>query len=325
MENIGTFENKLSTILSEGFIDENYLAQVGRLYNGVQNGDLVGVGLNGSFKDAVKANCDPTWNEGDLLDQNTWSLANIAIYKKFCSESLEAELKRNQPIDGIEGNGPVERLISDNLAKAFNESVIAQGFFGDVDSTTDGVSAIDGILTKVVDYTGTRAGQRTTVTNQSKADMNTGTTAIDYMESLIDDAPLALKGQTDQIIVMTDAMARAISYNMKVNKGIYINEQWSAILGGMKVGEYSGIKVVVIPTLDAVIAQLGATDTFYQKPYVALYTTESNLMFGTANGATAGVADVKIKDDFVSQNTYAMVKYSLGVAVPNANLFQILY
>lgn len=323
MENIAKLSKVAVDVLTDGFYNEDYLAQVGRIYSNVVTGDLLATSLVGDFTSSVTPDCNPTWVAGDVAANKTWSIAPIAIYEKFCVDTLEAEYKRGQGVDGIEGNAPVEALITAKLTSAFKSTVLGNAFLGDVDSTTNGINHIDGIFTQAVDVVGTDPARRTQVATQTRAAFNTGVTAIDYMEQLIDDAPSTVKGADDQILVITDALAAAIRYNTVVNKGIYMDNQWTALFGGLKVGEYNGIKTVVVP-LANIVAKLGSSDLFYQKPYLALYTTESNIAFGTSNNAEAGVASVKIFDDMAAQDTKALVKFTLGAALASDRM-QILY
>lgn len=323
MEKKARLNKTIVDVLTRGFFDENYLSAIGKIYQGVVSGDIIASSLVGDFKSSVVPECDPTWVAGEVASNKLWSVSPIAIYKKWCADTLDAEYKRNQPVDGIEGNDPVEALIADQLTSAFKSTVLANAFYGDKDSTTAGLSAIDGIFTQAVDAVNAGQGVRVTVATQTRAAMNTGTTTIDYLEQLIDEAPENVKGASDGIIVMTDAMAASLRYNTVVNKGINVDGQWNSLFGGLKMGEYAGIKVVVVP-LQAIVAKMGATDLFYQKPYTALYTTESNICFGTSNSAEAGVADVKIVDDFAAQDTKGLVKFTLGAALAT-NDFAILY
>ena len=323
MENIGNLAKQLNVILSEGLASENFLAKVGTLYTGIQNGDLVGTNIAGSFADAATASCNPTWAEGDVMDTKTWSLANIAIYKKFCNETLASELKRNQPLDAI--GSPAEELIKAQLTESFIQSVVANGFLGYTGSSTAGLKSIDGIFTQMAVMATADPTKKVEIATNTKAAMNAGVTAVDVLENLIDAGSAKLHAASDQILVMTDAMWRAVSYNLKVNKGVYVENQWKALFGGVKETEYDGIPVIVIPTLDGIIANMGADDLFYKKPYLAAYTTKSNILFGSQNTVEAGLADVKVQEDFAAQDTKALVKYSLGAVVANPAYFVLAY
>lgn len=323
------FIKELSVLLAKDFAKDNWLNAIGKAYTGIINGDNVGIMSTGNFKDAQIAGCDPEWGTPNDPSTETWSLNNFMIAKKFCYDSLIPELKRYQALYELSSNDAAKAWITAYLEKAFAESVLAHGFFGDVTADAgSGIEGMNGIVTQMLNYVSdgkADASQVTAITTNTKAYLKTGTNAVDTVEALIDDAPAAVKASKDAIIIMNQAMYDALAYNLKINKGIYIESQWSALFGGLKETTYNGYKLVVIPELDGIMAQLPSTSPLYGKSGLAIFTTTDNLLFGTTSDEEVGVSKVQIEDNFAMQATLALVKYSLGAVVADAKGFQIAY
>lgn len=318
------FIKELSILLMKDFNKDTFLNVFGKTYNGLQNGDNVGIMPTGTFSDAVIASCNPNFTDPKGISTGKWVLNNFMIPKQFCYDNLITELKRNEKIYDLQSNEAANAWMTQYVEKAFVDSVIAKTFFASTDSSdnvTTGLDGINGILTTMLaQVSGGEAdgSQVVPVATQTKAWAKTGTNAIDLLENLIDAAPASVKRSDDAVIVVTQALYDALSYNLRVNKGIYVDAQWDAMFGGLKTTTYNGYTLVVIPALDGLIEEMQSGDQFYGKPIIAFMTTKSNIMIGSQGDEEAGVSDVDIFDDKNTQTTKVLVKFSLGVHIPDA-------
>lgn len=325
------FIKELSIYLAKDFNKETFLNKIGKTYTGILNGDKVGIFSQGSFMDAVVASCNPTFSAPKNIAQQTWSLGNFGIYKEWCFDDLNAELKRNQKLYDLESNEAAQKWITEYMEKAFVESIIAKAFLASTDpsaNVTSGLNGINGILPQMINYVSgglADGSQVVPISTNSKAWGKTGTNAVDILETLIDAAPASVKASANAEIIMTQAMYDAVAYDLKLNKGIYVESQWEALFGGLRETTYNGYKVVVVPALDGIIEQLQSGDQFYGKPLIAIMTTSDNLLFGSSSDEEAGVADVDVFDDKKTQTTNAKVNYSLGAVVADPKGFSIAY
>lgn len=325
------FIKELSILLVQDFVRENWLAKIGRTYTGIMDGDNAGIASKGSFKDAVEASCDPEWTDPDTFATQKWSLGKFMIPKKFCYDNILPEIRRHQSLYNLSEDEAARTWMTSYLENAFAEAVIAKGFFASKNSgdyTTAGFGGIDGILTQMKNYVAggeADTDQVTAISTNTKAWLKTGTNAIDVIENVIDDAPASVKGSDDAILIVNQTFFDCLSYCLRIAKGINIESQYSDTFKGLKTATYGGYELVIIPQLDAVMAQMVSGDAWYGKAGVVIFTNKSNLLFGTSSTEEAGVADVAISEDFKSQSTLALVKFSLGAVVADPKGFQIAY
>ena len=110
-----------------------------------------------------------------------------------------------------------------------------------------------------------------------------------------------------------------------VNFGINIDGQWTSLYNGLKETKWGGYNVVVIPGLDEAITATADKGVLNKKPFYGLFTTKSNLEFGVAGNAQAGIADVNVGEDPRTQTTLASAKFAIGAAIVDNNMAVVLY
>ena len=332
LEEIGKdFAVELSTILAQDFDRADYLGAIGTCYGGVLSGDKVAVINNGSFADSVVAGCNPAWGTPAGSTDATWELGNFMIAKQYCYDTMVPEIKRFEKLYELSTVEAAKKWISAQMESAFAQSVIARGFFGSTkaaDYTTAGFVGSQGLFTDALNAitAGTAdATQETAIATNTKAWLKTDMNAVNTLESLISDADADIKASPNAVIVINSDFWDAVGYNLKVNKGINIESQWTALFGGLKETTYEGYKVIVVPAIDAINKKMVTGDLFFGHPNIALFTTQDNMLFASASDERAGIGTVKVFDDDNTQTTRALVKYSLGAMIPNKKKFQLAY
>ena len=325
------FIKELSILLAKDFSKDTFINSIGKMYTGILNGDKVGILSQGDFKDSVVASCNPNFGDPSAIAQETWSLNNFMIAKQFCYDNILPEMKRAQQLYDLEANEAANLWMTQYVEKAFVESVIAKAFFASTeasDNVTEGLNGINGVMTQILNYVAdgsADAEQIVPITTNTKTWGKTGTNAVDVIENLIEAAPADVKASENAEIIMTQAMYDCLAYDLKINKGMYIESQWSALFAGLKESTYNGYRIVIIPALDGIINKLQSGDKWYEKPLIAVMTTSDNLLFGSTSNDEAGVSDTQIFNDPNTQTTKVLVKYSLGAVVADPKGFSAAY
>ncbi len=304
-------------------MNKNYLRSIGTFETGLLPGrDKVGLVNRPGYLEGVAAKCNPDYKTGGSIDNVEWELADIELPYKWCYSDIEAEMKRNQQLYDLESNDAFMKVIKDWMTIALVNNSIALGLFGDKTSSEPALQFIDGVIKRAIS-----TGHRTQVASgdQTMAKMISGMTAVEYVEQMLLEAPQKLKDAADKEIIMTQALWDAIHYNLTISKGIYIETQWNKLFEGFgNETKWHGYKVVVIPAIDDIIANISG-NVLAGTPYFAMLTTESNIRFGSINTKEAGVGDIDIWTERKEKMTYADVVYNIGVQLPQTDMVHLLY
>lgn len=325
----GSFVKELSKLILKDFSKETFLGSFGKVYNGIAENDKVGLfqTANG-FTKVVASSCNPDWQDADVVAETDWSLGNFMLPVAWCYDSLNVELRRLQSLYDLDENEAFQKYASEYLETALAQSIVAKAFFGSTNTadytTITGLGGVNGLLTQMDNYVtngDADASQKVSFTN-TKAALRTGTGAIDLLEDLIDSCP---EKSEDSVIVINQALYDDLAYVARVNKGVYFETQWSALFGGLKETTYNGYRVVIVPTLDKVLKQMGSGDKFANKRAIAIMGDRQNFMFGSITKEDAGIGTIDIWFEKNEQKEKGIVKYSLGVAIPDPKGFSYAY
>lgn len=324
---VGEYSPKINEVVTFGYFNEGYLAKIGKVYQNIIKGDKVSRTISMGWQGAVADSCEREYTETTLLADVEWDVANAFIGRKICYADIEAEFKRYNPVgEGILGNDPVEKLFTDQLTDSFNQSVLALSLFGTKGSTTDGLGLLDGIFTQMMTLAQTDSDRLTAFGTQTKAYARTNTNAVDAVLEMIDDASVELKGAKNRVIVMTDALWRAIQYNKRVAGGqVVTSDAYVDLIGGIRQYDFDGIPVLVSPIFDSIIAGMASgQDTLAGKPYFAALVNTDAIAFGSTGDREIGVGKVKLFNEDKENSTYGQISYSIGALVLDPKMFQIL-
>ena len=225
-------------------------------------------------------------------------------------------------IYNLSADRAIAKFIKDYMTTAVANSALAVAFLGDTTSQLTGaIKETDGIVKQSM--TGVKkvdlAGKNVAGGLSAKGD------AIGYMRKLVESASGALRQASDGVIIVTQALWDALADDTMVNFGINIDGQWTSLYNGLKETKWGGYNVVVIPGLDEAITATGDKGVLVKKPFYGLFTTKSNLEFGVAGNAQAGIADVNVGEDSRTQTTLASAKFAIGAAIVDNNMAVVLY
>ena len=323
MNIISNFERVLSTYLESDVLENaQYFNAIGTVIPDTVNGDVIVSLPKAGYLDAVKAGCKPTWVAGAAPTEKNWKLALAGIYVEWCADIFNKEITRMGNIYNLSADRAIAKFIKDYMTTAVANSALAVAFLGDTTSTLTGaIKETDGIVKQSM--TGVKH-----VDLEAKnvaGGLSTKGDAIGYMRKLVESASGALRQASDGVIIVTQALWDALADDTMVNFGINIDGQWTSLYNGLKETKWGGYNVVVIPGLDEAITATGDKGVLAGKPFYGLFTTKSNLEFGVAGNAQAGIADVNVGEDSRTQTTLASAKFAIGAAIVDNNMAVVLY
>ena len=315
MNIISNFERVLSTYLESDVLENaKYFNAIGTVMPDTVNGDVIVSLPKAGYLDAVKAGAAPT--------EKNWKLALAGIYVEWCADIFNKEITRMGNIYNLSADRAIAKFIKDYMTTAVANSALAVAFLGDTTSTLTGaIKETDGIVKQSM----TGVTHVDLAAKNVAGGLSTKGDAIGYMRKLVESASGALRQASDGVIIVTQALWDALADDTMVNFGINIDGQWTSLYNGLKETKWGGYNVVVIPGLDEAITATGDKGVLAGKPFYGLFTTKSNLEFGVAGNAQAGIADVNVGEDSRTQTTLASAKFAIGAAIVDNNMAVVLY
>lgn len=314
---------------------------------GQRNGEEVVV--VGEWGLALKAaqGCNPNYDDSLLPSTaQKWQIELWGIYEKVCLAEIRQILEQfdlRYDKDGdLTGNPYLTEVIIPRLEAAIKNEVMRILWLGDTTAATveDGgtlasedyvpfFNLIDGFWKRAVQAVTVDEARRTTIAANAEATLTAQKNAIrqagvatGILDNLIMDAPMEIRGSG--VIYMTQMLADALAYDIqKNNKGSEL--QWRSIFDGVKETTYQGVRVIVIPTLDRMIAKYEATEDgqALNNPFRAIYTLKENMLVGTTS--TTELVDVNVHYDAVTENTYMKAKDYIGAMIVEPELVQVAF
>lgn len=318
----------------------------------VQNGDPVG--LIGDLDDVgtAGAGCDPEYVEAGIADaQKRWELGDWEIPIKICYESLQGtiaewQLKTGTPVGDLTSTEFMTYIMRPALDRAMRQMIWRFGWFGDTtaETVTDGgiitdgldvekFKACDGIwkllyaiaannasqLTPIAANTAQAGGSITTAAQ--KAAMLTQGAATTLFDTILMDADSRITSNSDSIILVTKALADALTLDVK--KTYKQIMPWQVVFDGLKVSEYGGVKIAAVSIWDRMINAYENQGGYANKPYRAVYADIRNLQVGTNADGLISALDVWF--DRKERRNYIYATGKIGTMVVEDNLVHVAY
>lgn len=313
----------------------------------VKNGDPVAFLGEGNDVGIAGSGCDPTYNEYGVANaQKRWELGNWQIPLKICYESLqgtiaEYSLHTGTPVGDLNGTDFMSYIIRPALERQMKRMIWRFGWFGntDADTTENG-----GVLTKGVDKTlfttcdglfkrifaqGTKnasqvtaiaANEETTIAAQKAAMLKLGV-ATEIVDKMLMDADSRITSDPGAVILMTKAMADALTYDIK--KSYHDIMPWETLFEGLDVAKYNGVTIARISLWDRMINAYENTGTKLNKPYRAVYANINQLQTGT--NADGLISDLDIWFDKKERRNYIYATGRIGTQILEDDMFHAAY
>lgn len=346
--------NDLRKLIFLAFSSDESVGALLNILPNQHNGDKVGfVGEFGAIGKASNG-CDPTYGN-DLVStgEKTWDIKRWEVAEAICFADLENTLLKYAAKDGtsaqdLTDTDYMDNVVAPRLERAIKRLVLRFAFFGDKtasaysSSNTSGTLAqgvdaglfnlIDGIWKQAFTAVAANKLQRVTVDANTKATPAAQKTAIRaagvataLVDDLISSGSPALRQQEGQRIYMTQALADALTIDVRNNnKGSEL--QWEFVQNSFSVARYGGVEIVAIPFWDEIITSMlnnSTTHAAQDKPYRAIYTVKDNLLVGTPSSEMA--AELSIKFDDITRKNYIYASDALGAMIADENLAVVAY
>lgn len=334
----GTLVGELNQVIFTALVDPQAIGAIFDVQKGVATGDKVTrigeFGLVGK----MASGCNTDWDTADIVDAKSWLLGDFSADVALCWANIPAPFKRRlSNADGAntQRNEFVDKVLRPRLETAIRKMYLRLAFFADTRELSaiasdlkDAENAVyfkspfKGIFGQLADIVATHPEQLVTVDantedtrEEQKEAMYVAGVPMGIIDNLITNANPALRTVEDGVIYMTLAMADALEWDIKhSNKGSDL--QWEAIKYGVKVTQYNGIKVVVIPALDEII---NLYDESVASPYRAIYTSYSNMQFATQGEEE--IAELTIEYSAESKNLLMSALDHFGASIVQNDLF----
>lgn len=318
------FESVLADVLKEGLQSNDFINSIFTHIPNRTTGDKIYT-IPGGAAASVEASCNPEYVEGAVPSDETWTVKEGIIAKKWCWTQF-ADFKRGSTVldtDSIEvANETITNVMVDSFAKTISGLML----MGDTASNANpNFNLINGLFTQAQKkVAGGASARRTQISTNTKQALYSGKTAIEVLYALIDDAPAAVKANiNNSVIVVNDLLFRALRYNY-VNAGFHIDDQISTMLNGYRKYKFDGIDVVVVPQIDTVLASATSNDWYNGLAGLALLVDKGSALYATINSDSLADGAVSKYNDERTKETLVDIVYSVGVALASDN-FQIAY
>lgn len=316
------------------------------------------LGFIGEFGLLGKASqgCDPEYgNDLAATSEKTWDIKEWEIAEAICYTDLQATLARTAlksktSVADLTGTEYVDNILMPLLERAVKKLVLRFAFFGDknastydADDNTDGTlkpgvdagyfTLIDGFFARI--FAGVAAGSiarvtvaanaATTAAAQKAAILTAGAASGVLDELILNASPVLRQQGAAQRIYVSQALADAVSLDLKKNnKGSDL--QWEALFDGITKSTYNGVEVIALPFWDEIIGSYLQNNTntgALDKPYRAIMTIKDNLLVGSESENE--LADIQVFFDQKSQKNHILAKDTIGTLIGQDDLMVVAY
>lgn len=303
-------------------------------------GDLNDIGKEG-------AGCDPTFDDFTIANSmKRWELGDWQAPLKFCYEDLlgtvaEYCLKNGTEIADLTDVEFTTKILLPKLSEALKKMIWRIGWFGDktakliadggiITAGTDltHFTMTDGLWKRIYTQCATNASQLTAIAANSettlaaqKAAMLKQGVATDLVDTMLMDTDSRIVDDPDAIILMTRAMADALTWDIK--KTHHVIMPWEKVFQGVDVATYNGVKVARVSIWDRQINAYENNAGVPNKPYRMVYANKKQLMVGCP--ADSLISDINIWYEKKERREYIDIMGKLGTSLLEDDMFHAAY
>jgi len=240
------------------------------------------------------AGCDRTFTDGVPISNVTLETEEFEVNMRFCKDDFTNQLSGQYNILAQEwlrtgvrsfdiGGTPVASVINQMIEYALRRDVARRIFFGDVDSGSADWNTINGMITRLIDSSGTAS---TYCVRRAYTPLGTGTLAagagLAILQAMYDSASNLLKAQPGKYFAVTgsiyDSYVKSLQGVGNVTEAAFTNLQ-----NGMKVVTFNGIPVIPVRVWDEELAD--STNPLYSTTrHFGMLTIKENHIIGVENG-----------------------------------------
>lgn len=291
------------------------------------------------------AGCNPEYKEVGIVNKlKRWELGDWSVATKMCYQVLEntyGEYLLKTGTDKADAAEFMAKVYLPKLVEQLTKAMWRFGWFGDKDAKnitsggqiTDGVdtsmfTVCDGLFKQIFaicaenaeQVTEIAANKKTTFAEQKSAMLAKGV-ATGIVDKVLMDADPRISASAGSMLMMTKAMADALSYDIKQSHNVIM--PWTTVFEGFDVSEYNGVKVARISIWDRLIKAYENDGTKLNKPYRVVYASPENLAFGS--DANDVVSEASIYFDERTRENLVFAQGKFGAMVKEDELIHAAY
>lgn len=326
----------------------------------VKNNDPVAFLGDGEMVGLAGSGCDPVYEEyGVANSQKRWALGDWQIPLKICYESLkgtiaEYTLKTGTEIGDLTSTEFMSYILRPALERQMKLMIWRFGWFGDTAAKkqadggilTDDVNlkkelftTCDGLFKRIFAQCASNSKQLTTIAANNEATFAAQRAAIlqegvatNLLDMFLMDADSRITSDQNATILMTKAMADALTYDIK--KVYKVIMPWQTVFQGLDVAEYNGVKIARVSIWDRMInafehvsvdAGEGVTaQNKPNKPFRMVYAnTNTQLQVATESGGL--LEDLDVWFDKKERRNYIYATGKIGTQILEDDMFHAAY
>lgn len=313
----------------------------------VKNGDPVAFLGEGDDVGIAGSGCDPTYQEyGVANSQKRWELGDWQIPLKICYESLqgtiaEYTLHTGTPVGDLTTTEFMTYILRPALERQMKRMIWRFGWFGNkgAENISEGgtlttgtnkelFTTCDGLFKRIFaqctanekQLTAIVANEAATLKEQKAAMLKQGV-ATDLMDTMLMDADSRITSDSSAVILMTKAMADALTWDMK--KTYHDIMPWETIFNGLDVATYNSVTIARVSLWDRMINAYENTGEKLNKPYRVVYANINQLQ--TATDADGLISDLDIWFDKKERRNYIYSTGRIGTQILEDDMFHAAY
>lgn len=313
----------------------------------VKNGDPLGYLGEGNMVGKAGSGCDPEYEEyGVANSQKRWDLGDWQIPLKICYEALqgtiaEYTLKQGTEIGDLTTTEFMTYIIRPALERQMKLMIWRFGWFGDKQAKniseggtlTDGVkkeffTTNDGLFKRIFAQCATNAKQLSTIAANAeatwaaqKAAMLQAGAATSLVDNMLMDADSRITSDGNAVIMMTKAMADALTYDIKQTYKTIM--PWEKVFEGFDTAQYGGVTIARVSIWDRMIQAFEKNAGAYNKPFRMVYANPNQLLIGTPQDSL--ISDLDIWFDKKERRNYIYSTGKIGTELLENDMFHAAY
>lgn len=290
--------------------------------------------------------CNPTWvSVTPDTEQKVWAMGSVEIPLKICVADWANMLRDFNLLDSKTSmdirttriaTGIILPMVEEAKRRALWriawEGDTAADTFANGGHLTNGTDTslftmTDGLWKQLVAIATANPRQHTTIAANAAATyaaqdaaISTAGVAMGIMDDLLKNADGRIRGAKGEAF-MTKAFFDALQ---KDYEAAHPNTMpYDTISQGIQISEYRGVRLVILPELDAVIDEFENSGTAWHQPYRVVYTPRVNLKVGTED--TELEAEVELNYDSNTRTNNIYSESLIGALIGEDKMVQVAY
>lgn len=313
---------EITAYLMSSFDKNNQLGEIATLHTGVLASDKLGILTKGGFENVdVAEGCGPDFDNVDMSVKYPWNLGDYSLNLGFCAKDIDPELRRAKKLYDLTDDDEVfGQWLTSFLEKSFVESIFARAIFGSKTSAIKGLSGTtDGAIAQaeaMITNGDAAANQKVAIPTNTMAGLRTGTAAIDALFEVTSNFTDDMKDGGAFILIGRNFYSDLAYCARMSNAGHSFNsEQYKEIGEGWATDVFDGVKLIISPIVDKVLAKIDGN--LAGKRAVIFASTVGDLHIGTIQDSE-NTPETEVWYEKKDKKVYGTMDYNCGtILTPN--------